>query len=344
MYIQPTNDPMYLPPSPGFDDPRGAAPGATLDPQLDLADGMPQFGSAGDLLDPGAGGDVFGLDGNNMVLQKNPYSGELEDLAALYAYLMEAIDKYLGQLPTSGAPPDLNFSAVPDTGGGTPDPSGEPPVPQPTGRPPGDNRSADEIIGGSKVARDLGHQKDINREGLKKWTGDWEDPDPERAADAAYNLVQVLEYIDTMKSADGQHRGKEAGDGNIAGLTADGDARAGTEAAAVKDFSERGYASLEEQGHYLRPTNDTHVRWDGSNKDNFQWFLGEVGDKLSFVPVIGDTLVSMGDARDAGGVFMAGLEGVMGVVGGGPLGLLKSFTGGQLDPIAMLQDIYNGSY
>lgn len=156
-----------------------------------------------------------------------------------------------------------------------------------TGRPPGDNRSAEEIIAANPALRDLGHQKDIKRDLLYKQCGDWTEnnPDPEARADAAYNMAKVLNYIDTAQNREGGER-QNAGDGNIEGITSDGDARHGTEAGMLKDFAEQGYGKLPET-RQLDKTNDTHVRLDGSNKDNFQWGMGELGKIVSKIPILG---------------------------------------------------------
>jgi hypothetical protein len=95
-------------------------------------------------------------------------------------------------------------------------------------------------------------------------------------------MSKVLEDIDSSKNANGMGRGKAAGDGNIEGITADGDARHGTEAGLLKDFAEKGYDALK-VNHTLDTTTDTHVRSDGSNKDNGDWFFDEVGKALGAI-------------------------------------------------------------
>lgn len=168
----------------------------------------------------------------------------------------------------------------------------------PTGRPDGDNRSADEIIADSPVLANLGDQKDIQIDKLKEQCGDWtsDNPDPESRADAAYNMSQVLEYIDSSSNREGGYRGE--GDGDIQGITDDGDARHGTEAGMLKDFGDQGYSALPEN-HQLDQTNDEYVELDGSNKDNFEKFMDDVGEALgpllqifSFIP--GVSMLSQG--------------------------------------------------
>ena len=173
---------------------------------------------------------------------------------------------------------------------------------KPAGRPPGDERKAEEIINDNPVLKNLGDQKDIKREELKKQCGDWteDNKDPVSRANAAYNISKVLNYIDNAQSRKGNER-ECAGDGNIEGITKDGDARHGTEAGMLKDFAEKGYASLPEN-RQLDQTNDTHVREDGSNKDNLQWFAGEVGKFFNKIPllniVVGPTLEAFGEGRN----------------------------------------------
>ena len=176
---------------------------------------------------------------------------------------------------------------------------------RPTGRtrrPVGDDRTAEEIIKDNPALANLGNQKDIKREELIKQCGDWTEnnKDPESRANAAYNMAKVLNYIDNTQNRKGQER-QNAGDGNIEGITKDGDARRGTEAGMLKDFAEQGYGSLP-QSRQLDQTNDTHVRLDGSNKDNFQWFVGEVGKVFNKIPLlnigVGPTLEAIGEGRN----------------------------------------------
>jgi hypothetical protein len=251
----------------------------------------------------------------------------LTQIFELFRQEIAAYMEYANKFPTS-------------TGG-----SSDRPVPTKSGRPPGDHRSAEEIINSSPVAKNLGNQKDIKREELKKQVGDWtsDNPDPEARADAAYNLVQVLEYIDSSLSADGRDRGEEANNGDITGITKDGDARHGTEAGLLKDFAEQGY-SIFDGSHCLQTTNDSHVRWDGSNKDNFQWFVGEVGKALDFLPGLGNVLQAMGESKGGvGGMFLAGLDGIAKTIEGGLGGLLNGLLSGNMDPISLMSDIYEGS-
>ncbi|VUD40280.1 hypothetical protein TDB9533_00063 [Thalassocella blandensis] len=197
-----------------------------------------------------------------------------------------------------------------------------------SGRPPGDNRSAEEIINDNPALKNLGNQKDIKRDELMKRCGDWTEnnPDPKSRADAAYNMSKVLNYIDNTQDRQGNER-QNSGDGNIEGITSDGDARHGTEAGMLKDFAEQGYGSLPET-RQLDQTNDTHVRLDGSNKDNFQWGMGEMGKIFNKIPIIGGILgpvfEGFGEGRGLGDTLAKGFLGIA----QGAFSAVTTFIGG----------------
>ena len=166
-----------------------------------------------------------------------------------------------------------------------------------TGRPPGDTRTAEQIIEDNPILKNLGHQKDINRSLAYQQLGDWtsNNKDPQARADAAFNAARVLNYIDTSLSADGKHRGKAHGNGDLEGSTRSGDARHGTPAGMWKDFTEQGYSALRDH-HRLDSTSDTHVKADGTNKDNLQWLAGEAGKRTWFIPGLSNILLGIGDS------------------------------------------------
>lgn len=184
-----------------------------------------------------------------------------------------------------------------------------------TGRPPGDNRSAEQILDENPVLKNLGNQKDIKRDQLKERFGDWtaDNPDPKSRADAAYNMACVLNSIKGLKDREGGDRGDVHTNGKIEGITKDGDARHGTEAGVLKDIAEKGLSALPADGN-LPQTRDTHVRKDGTNKDNFQWGMGEIGRVLSNIPILKSVLApvfnNIGEARTLGDVFTGGLKGL----------------------------------
>ena len=167
-----------------------------------------------------------------------------------------------------------------------------------SGRPPGDTRSADQIINDNPILKNLGHQKDINRLQAYHRLGDWtsNNKDPDARADAAFNAARVLNYIDTSLSSSGEHRGKAHNNGDLEGITSSGDARHGTPAGMWKDFTEQGYPALRDD-HRLDSNGDSHVRSDGTNKGNFQWGLGEAGKNTWFFPGLSNILLGAGNGE-----------------------------------------------
>ncbi|MBN9683583.1 MULTISPECIES: hypothetical protein [unclassified Corallococcus] len=234
----------------------------------------------------------------------------------------------------------------------------EPPAPQPTNngvpsandkRPAGDNRTAAQIVDDSPVLKNLGRQKDIKFEQLCKQTG--VDPkldlkDPKQNADGVYRLTKVLEFIDSAKASTGGDRDSKVkggmGDGNIEGITKDGDARHGTEAGMLKDFAEKGYSFLGE--HQLPTTKDTHVKADGSNKDNFQWAAGEAGKALWFIPGVSNVLTGVGNSEGGfKGVLEGAAKGYVNTLKGAAEGVIGSITKGRANPAGMLFGAYTGA-
>ncbi len=210
-----------------------------------------------------------------------------------------------------------------------------------TGRPKGDTRSADEIIAANPILAKLGDQKDINREGAYKQLGDWtaNNKDPEARADAAYNAARVLNYIDASHTAKDADRGELAGNGDLEGITKDGDSRHGTPAGNWKDFTEQGYAALKDD-HRLDKTNDTHVTEKGGNKDNLPWAAGEAGKALWMIPGLSNVLTGIGDSDGSiGGMIKGGVEGAVDTAKGAAEGLI----GGRGNPAAMLAGAYAGA-
>ncbi|WP_338476566.1 hypothetical protein [Pseudomonas khavaziana] len=135
-----------------------------------------------------------------------------------------------------------------------------------TGRPPGDKRTAEEIIKDNPILANLKRVKDANFSLAFELVGDWteDNKDPDARADAAFNAARVLNYIDTSLSAEGKYRGDVHGNGVLEGFTSSGDARRGTPAGMWKDFTEQGYTALRDD-HRLDSTQDGHVLRDGSN-------------------------------------------------------------------------------
>ncbi|MBN8228368.1 hypothetical protein JYK02_12735 [Corallococcus macrosporus] len=216
-------------------------------------------------------------------------------------------------------------------------------------RPAGDNRTAAQIVDDSPVLKKLGRQKDIKFDELCKQTGI--DPkldlkDPKQNADAVYRLTKVLEFIDSAKASTGGDRSNKVqdgkGDGNIEGITKDGDARHGTEAGMLKDFAEKGYSFLGE--HQLPTTKDTHVKADGSNKDNFQWAAGEAGKALWFLPGVSNVLTGIGNSEGGfKGVIEGAATGTLNTLKGVAEGVVGSITKGRANPASMLFGAYMGA-
>jgi len=183
------------------------------------------------------------------------------------------------------------------------------------GRPPGDTRSAGQIINENDVLKNLGNQKDIKVDQLKARFGDWtaDNKDPKSRADAAYNMAKVLNSIKALKNRENGDRGEVHTNGKIEGITKSGDARHGTEAGVLKDIAEQGLSALP-QNRQLPATKDTHVRLDGTNKDNFQWAMGRIGNFLSHIPILKSIAApffnNIGEARNLGEVFSGGLKGL----------------------------------
>ncbi|WP_426753769.1 hypothetical protein [Myxococcus sp. Y35] len=209
-------------------------------------------------------------------------------------------------------------------------------------RPAGDKRTAAQIVDDTPALKNLGRQKDIKFDQLCKQTGI--DPkldlkDPRQNPDAVYRLAKVLEFIDSAKASNGEDRSNKVkngkGDGNIEGITKDGDARHGTEAGMVKDFAEKGYSFLGE--HQLPTTKDTHVKADGSNKDNFQWFAGEAGKHLWFLPGVSNVLTGIGNSEGGvKGVFEGAAKGYLNTIKGAAEGVLGAVTTGRANPASMI--------
>ncbi|GHG77199.1 hypothetical protein [Comamonas sp. JC664] len=244
-----------------------------------------------------------------------------------------------GTFAPRGAPKLENLKKAPE------------PAPEPTNngvpsakdkRPAGDKRTAAQIVDDTPVLKNLGRQKDIKFEQLCKQTGI--DPkldlkDAKQNPDAVYRLAKVLEFIDSAKASTGDDRSNKVkngkGDGNIEGITKSGDARHGTEAGMVKDFAEQGYSFLGE--HQLPTTKDTHVKADGSNKDNFQWFAGEAGKHLWFLPGVSNVLTGIGNSEGGvKGVFEGAAKGYLNTIKGAAEGVAGAFTKGRINPASLI--------
>lgn len=117
----------------------------------------------------------------------------------------------------------------------------------PMGRPPGDQRSAEQIIEQSPVMQRFMEGRDHYQVGddLKKQVGDWTDAnhDPQSRADAAYDLDKVLRFIDNVD--DQTLNASYSRNGHIDGFNEDGFGSVdNSEARRLQQFSRYGYETL----------------------------------------------------------------------------------------------------
>lgn len=117
----------------------------------------------------------------------------------------------------------------------------------------------------------------------------------------------MLNYIDTSLSASGEDRAQASGNGDLEGITRSRDARHGTPAGMWKTFTEQGYSVLRAD-HRLDSTSDTHVRSDGSNKDNLQWVAGVAGRWLWPMPLVSNMLFGIERSDPDLGSIIAGAK------------------------------------
>jgi len=235
-----------------------------------------------------------------------------ESTAISKAFSMPS-DPLSGLIPTQ--PPSFQDAfPLPEEG----KPKKEDPLPERFHHEDGKPMSADEIIKSSPAASQLGDQKEIHnaKEMYKDRIGDWEnEPDPELRAKSAAKFVQIVEHCDNLGSKNGNDRGDQAGDGNISGVTNDGDVRHGTEAAAFLDGGKYGIKHLEGQNGQLTQTDDKYVREDGTTRSNAGQFFVDVGQRISYVlPGLGNVIKGAADGADKGGIdglFQGATSGVL---------------------------------
>ncbi|HEY4048480.1 MAG TPA: HrpF/NolX family T3SS translocon protein [Acidobacteriaceae bacterium] len=197
--------------------------------------------------------------------------GTLSQSAAAFSVAQGQASNASGQASSASGQASSASGQAPTQGG-----NGQMPQPNDT-RPPGDTRSADQIVAGNPTLKNLGNQAHV-MDNLKKQVGDWTDPKltPDQRANAAYRASEVLNYIKSSNASDGSTRSSSVkDDGRVDGFTKSGDARHGTEAGALKDFGEQGYGALS-QNHALDTTSDKYVNKDGTTKSTAQF----VGDQI----------------------------------------------------------------
>ncbi|WP_236275242.1 hypothetical protein [Pseudomonas congelans] len=87
-------------------------------------------------------------------------------------------------------------------------------------------------------------------------------------------------------------------------------------------------------------TKDTHVKEDGSNRDNLPWAAGEAGKALWMVPGVSNVLTGIGDSDGSvGGMIKGGVEGAANTA----KGALEGIVGSGGNPAAMLVGAYTGA-
>lgn len=148
-------------------------------------------------------------------------------------------------------------------------------------RPEGDDRSAEDIINGSNLLKNLGNQSDV-KDMLRERVGDFEND-----ADAAYRAVQVLEHIERFDGDGKEIVGGDVGNGSVDGFTNSGEAKPNTEAGRLQDFGKYGFSHL--KGKMENPDtvgNDKEAR-EAAEKAGIKWELPE-DDKRSAQDIIDD--------------------------------------------------------
>ncbi|WP_338557737.1 hypothetical protein [Erwinia sp. E_sp_B04_7] len=211
----------------------------------------------------------------------------------------------------------------------------------------GDNRSADQIINDNPVLKNLGNQKDIKQEDLKKQFGDWtsNNPDEKSRALAAKNMSYFLNNVKALDNREGGDRGDISTNGKIEGLTKSGDARHGTEAAIVKDVAEQGLDKMFPKDGKLTQTNDEMVNMNGTNKSGFQGICLKVGRALAFIPGLSNVLMGMGKSESTNpwDVIKGGIEGGVKTAVDAIKGVVEGLGKGRLNPVQMLLSAYKGA-
>ncbi len=148
-------------------------------------------------------------------------------------------------------------------------------------RPEGDDRSAQDIIDGNALLKNLGNQSGV-RDMLKEQVGDFEN-DP----DAAYRATQVLEHIETLNGEGGKIAGKDVGNGRVDGFTKSGEAKHGTEAGRLQDFGKMGFSALKGEIKDSSSAGDNKEAREQAEKVGIVWKRPEE-DKRSAQDIIED--------------------------------------------------------
>lgn len=211
----------------------------------------------------------------------------------------------------------------------------------------GDNRSADQIINDNPVLKNLGNQKDIKQEELKKQFGDWtsNNPDEKSRALAAKNMSYFLNNVKALDNREGGDRGDISTNGKIEGITKHGDARHGTEAAIVKDVAEQGLDKMFPKDGRLTSTSDEMVNLNGTNKSGFQGICLKLGKALAFIPGLSNVLTGMGrsESTNPWDVIKGGIVGGVKTAFDALKGVAEGLMTGRMSPVQMLMSAYKGA-
>ncbi|WP_156103085.1 hypothetical protein [Erwinia sp. 9145] len=210
----------------------------------------------------------------------------------------------------------------------------------------GDNRSADQIINDNPVLKNLGNQKDIKQDKLKEQFGDWTsaNPDEKSRALAAKNMSYFLNGVKGLSNREGGDRGDIHNNGKIEGLTKDGDARHGTEAAIVKDVAEQGLDKMFPKDGKLTQTNDKMVNLNGTNKSGFQGVMLTLGKIFAFFPPLSNFMTGMGKSESSnfGDMLKEGFKGYGKTLLDGLKGIVEGLKRGKINPIQLALSAYKG--
>lgn len=148
-------------------------------------------------------------------------------------------------------------------------------------RPEGDDRSAQDIIDGDPLLKNLGNQSQI-KDMLKERVGDFETD-----ADAAYRASQVLQHVEQLDAGGNRIVGRDRGNSSIDGFTKSGEARNGTEAGRLQDFGKDGFASLKGKLESPDTVSGNKEAREAAEKAGFKWELPD-DDKRSAQEIIDD--------------------------------------------------------
>lgn len=150
-------------------------------------------------------------------------------------------------------------------------------------RPKGDNRSAQDIINGTPLLRDLGNQSGV-RDMLEERVGG----DIRTDADAAFRAVQVLQHVERFDESGDRVAGKDVDNGRVDGFTKGGDAKHGTEAGRLQDFGKYGFSNLKGELNDVSSVGDNKEVREQAEKVGIKWELPE-SDKRSAQDIIDDS-------------------------------------------------------